>query len=442
MGTSLVESGESAIRNLRSAIGWGTAALLAAVVIYAALIGLRSYHPGRVLLDDYKSLVDTIEAYKQTGDVVVLYTDTDWPIFAYHYPESWRGVPHLWTMTPETADSFLAPLWGSHHGLWLVTTPYSATTDPQRYLPFWLEQRAETTRDFLYKDIALHFYARTPRRAETADTLAPVQPFQVLDGGIGNGVQLAGYQQAAHGFKSGDTIHLFLYSQGHQEAAVEVGLMDEQGQAWGTTSITLPYAPDLARQQVDLLVPPEAETGAYTFYVRDAGGNVARFGRLAISQKQAPFLTTGDVTIPNHLDVQFAGGITLLGYDLAASTFQPGETVQLTLYWQATGPLPQRYKVFTHLLGETLNAASGNFLWGQVDSEPAANTRPTTTWRASEVIVDEYMIPLQPDAPAGSYQLEMGLYDPISGARLPLLDENRTPAADHLILTSISVESN
>jgi hypothetical protein len=433
---------QSPISGLFSTVGWGAAALLAGVIVYASLVGLRTYHPGRVLIDDYKSLVDTIEAYKQPGDVVVLYTDTDWPIFAYHYPESWRGVPHLWTMTPEMAGSFLTPLWNTHQGLWLVTTPYSAIADPQRHVPLWLEERAEAARGFLFKDMALHFYARTPERAETAGVLASVQPFHTLEVDIGNDVRLAGYQQAAHDFKSGDTIHLFLYTQGNQETAVEVGLMDEQDQMWATSPITLQSAPDLARQQVDLPVPPEARTGEYRFYVRDTQGNVTRFGRAHISQKQTPLLTAGDVKITNRLDVSFDDGITLLGYDLATSTLRPGETVNLTLYWQAAGPLAQRYKVFTHLLGETFNAANGNFLWGQLDSEPAANTRLTTTWRTGEVIVDEYAIRLQADAPAGPYRIEIGLYDPISGARLSLLDENGTPAADHLILTSISVESN
>jgi hypothetical protein len=54
--------------------------------------------------------------------------------------------------------------------------------------------------------------------------------------------------------------------------------------------------------------------------------------------------------------------------------------------------------------------------------------------------VDEYAIPLQPDAPRGLYQIEIGLYDPISGVRLPLLNENDTPGADHLILTAVVVE--
>jgi hypothetical protein len=111
----------------------------------------------------------------------------------------------------------------------------------------------------------------------------------------------------------------------------------------------------------------------------------------------------------------------------------------LTLYWSAEGSLPQRYKVFTHLLGETFNAAGGNFIWGQSDAEPAANTRPTTAWRAGEVIVDEHTMPIAADAPAGMYTIEVGLYEPVGGVRLPVLGPDGVPAGDHVIVTTVEV---
>jgi hypothetical protein len=116
---------------------------------------------------------------------------------------------------------------------------------------------------------------------------------------------------------------------------------------------------------------------------------------------------------------------------------QPGGIVYLTLYWQAQEPVAQKYKVFTHLLGEVYNINSDNFLWGQQDNEPVNNTRPTTTWRSGEVIVDSYAIPIDAQAPAGSYQIEIGLYDPATGVRLLLQADG-----DHLVLTSVKVSSN
>ncbi len=425
----------------RSAVGGLLALVLSAFMLAVALVGLRPYHPGRVLIDDYPSLVSTIEAYRRSGDAVVLYSDTDWPIFAYHHPAEWRGVPGAWAVTPELAADFLTPIWEEHDAIWLVTTPYGATGDPQRHVPAWLAEKAMAVREFTYKDMALTLFTRTAERAATADQLTGSGPANRLDVPLPGSSTLVGYEQAAHDFKSGDIIHLFLYRQGGAAGHTEVGLIDAaSSNVWGTTPIEWPAGADLSRQQVDILVPPEAPSGDYRFYVIDVAGASIPFGGLTVRQRQTPFLTLDDVTITNPVEAQFGDAIRLQGYDLAAPTVRPGETVGLTLYWTADGDVGRRYKVFTHLLGDVFNATTGNFLWGQVDSEPAANTRPTTTWRGAEVIIDEYAIPLAADAPPGTYRIEIGLYDAASGERLPLLGPDGAPVADHLILTVVEVE--
>ena len=413
--------------------------LLAAFMVGVALVGLWPYYPGRVRVDDYPSLVSTIAAYRQPGDAVVLYTDTDWPVFAFHHPAAWRGVPHLWAMTPELADDFLAPIWDGHDAVWLVTTPYSAGGDPQRLVPGWLAERATAVRDFTYKDMALTLYARTAERAATADTLVSGPPAShQLDIPLSDTARLTGYAQAVRDFKSGDVIHLFLYADAPDGGEATVGLRDGAGTLWAETTVPLPASAETTRSQVNLLVPPDAPSGRYRFAVRDVAGQPTPFGALTIRQRQSVVLTEADVTITNRLDVAFEGGARLLGYDLSGAA-RPGETLGLTLYWSAGGPLPTRYKVFTHLLGDTFNAAGGNFLWGQSDAEPAANTRPTTGWRAGEVIVDAHAIPIAADAPPGAYRIEVGLYDPISGARLAVVGADGAAVGDHVIVTAVEV---
>ncbi len=413
--------------------------LLAVFMLAVALVGLWPYYPGRVRVDDYPSLVSTIAAHRRPGDSVVLYTDTDWPIFAFHHPGPWRGVPHLWAITPELADDFLSPIWESHDAVWLVTTPYSAGGDPQRLVPGWLAERATAVREFAYKDMALTLYARTAERAATADTLPPDAPLpRPLDIPLPNSGQLAGYSQAARDFKSGDVIHLFLYTIAPDGGQATVSLLDGAGALWAERTVLLPVSPEMSRQQIDLLVPPEALTGRYRFAVRDAAGQPAPFGALTIRQRQTDLLTKANVTIANRLDVAFDSGVRLLGYELSGAA-RPGEALALTLYWSADGPLPQRYKVFTHLLGETFNAAGGNFLWGQSDAEPAANTRPTTGWRAGEVVVDEHTIPIAADAPPGTYTIEVGLYEPVGGGRLAVIGEDGGVVGDHVIVTAVDI---
>jgi hypothetical protein len=435
----LVRRGQPAGSSLPPTLSTSISLVLAVYLIVVALTGLRPYHPGRVLNDDYPSLVSTIDTYRRPDDAVVLYSDTDWPIFAYHHPQPWRGVPHQWSVTPETAADYLTPIWDTHDAVWLVTTPYSAGGDPQRFIPAWLAERAEEVREFAYKDMALTLYARTDERAALADQPSQPEPPQSLDIPLLAGGRLLGYSQAARDFKSGDIIHLFLYYQAQDATHTEAGLIDAGGQTWGNVTVTLPPAAETARQQVDILVPPEAPAGRYGFYVLAEDLLPAEFGELSLQQKQSTYLFEEDVVISSRVDAAFGDGIRLLGYDLAAPIARPGETVGLTLYWSSDGDIRQRYKVFTHLLGDTFNAATGNFLWGQSDNEPAANTRPTTTWRSAEVIVDEHTIPVAVDAPPGTYRLEIGLYDPVSGARLPVLGSGGLPDADHLILATVEI---
>ncbi|HRQ12884.1 MAG TPA: glycosyltransferase family 39 protein [Promineifilum sp.] len=417
-----------------------TTLLLAAFMVAVALVGLWPYYPGRVRVDDFPSLVSTIDAHRQPGDAVVLYTDTDWPVFAYHHPAAWIGVPYQWTITPDMAADFLAPIWESHDAVWLVTTPYSAGGDPQRHVPAWLGERATAVREFTYEDMALTLFARTEERGASADRLTQGEPPNALAVPLAGGGTLTGFAQAARDFKSGNTIHLFLYRAAGDEITTQVGLIDGRDVVFAPQTITLPATASAARQQVDLIVPPEAPSGRYRFFIIDADGRVAPFGRANITQKDATLLTADDVIIANRVDAPFAGGIRLLGYDLAAATARPGESINLRLYWTSDGNISQSYKVFTHLLGDVFNAGGGNFLWGQVDNEPAANTRPTTTWRAGEVIVDEYAIPIAPDAPSGTYRIEIGLYDPINGQRLPALGPDGAPTADHLVLITVDIE--
>jgi hypothetical protein len=153
----------------------------------------------------------------------------------------------------------------------------------------------------------------------------------------------------------------------------------------------------------------------------------------------AAMLTSADVLVPNRLEVQLDAGIRLLGYGIETAEVEPGGLVDLTLYWQADAPIQRRYKVFTHLLGDAYNAETNGFVWGQQDNEPAGDTRPTSTWRAGEVIEDPYAIVVAAHAPAGAYEIELGMYDPASGERVPVLDDAGVQVADRIVLPPVTV---
>jgi hypothetical protein len=120
------------------------------------------------------------------------------------------------------------------------------------------------------------------------------------------------------------------------------------------------------------------------------------------------------ISHPLPAGVRLGDGVQLLGYDLGTTTARPGQAVSLTLYWQCLAPMSTNYTVFVHLVDEA------NQIRGQVDVEPGAV--PTSGWAIGEVVVDTYQPPLKPDAPAGTYTIYVGLYDPATWARLPATD--------------------
>jgi hypothetical protein len=119
--------------------------------------------------------------------------------------------------------------------------------------------------------------------------------------------------------------------------------------------------------------------------------------------------------------------IRLRGYRLGGMP-QPGGTLALTLYWEALAPPDGDYTVFAHLVG------AADTILGQKDRPPQDGAAPTSTWVWGQVLADHYQIPVHPDAPLGPAWLMVGMYDPLSGERLPvtgLADQfNRIPLVE------------
>jgi hypothetical protein len=105
--------------------------------------------------------------------------------------------------------------------------------------------------------------------------------------------------------------------------------------------------------------------------------------------------------------VSFSGKALLLSYELAGS--QPA----LTLNWQATGSFEADYTVFI----QALDTQTGQYVTG-FDGPPVEGDYPTSLWAPGEIIVDLHRLDLSRLAP-GQYRLIVGLYNPLTGERLP-----------------------
>jgi hypothetical protein len=138
--------------------------------------------------------------------------------------------------------------------------------------------------------------------------------------------------------------------------------------------------------------------------------------------------------IPNAVRQNFGNLIQLAGYGMGPRVLRPGETLRVTLYWQALAPIRENYSVFAHVRGE------GVTLWAGQDAWPQQGAAPTSTWRIGDLITDTYELTLRPDTPPGTYDVEVGVYDSSTVTRLQLIAEDgRLTDADFLDLSRIRV---
>lgn len=144
---------------------------------------------------------------------------------------------------------------------------------------------------------------------------------------------------------------------------------------------------------------------------------------------------TGIEAIEQPLEARLGPQVRFLGYTLAEETVEAGSMVRLDLFWQADEPLAERYSVFVHLVD------GDGRLVAQQDGEPVGGFRPTTTWRAGEVIHDRIGVLLPTDLAAGEYRLQVGMYRPESGDRLPVsvAGEPEPISSDNIPVTRIQV---
>jgi len=127
----------------------------------------------------------------------------------------------------------------------------------------------------------------------------------------------------------------------------------------------------------------------------------------------------------------------LIGYDLSRTEVSSGGRVKLTLCWRALneGPVKTSYKVFAHLLN-----GEGRLI-GQHDGFPAEGTKPTTSWVEGEIIIDVHEMGFR-EPYRGKATIEVGMYDPQTGERLPAFDEEgkRLPNDRVLLDTVVTVK--
>ena len=143
---------------------------------------------------------------------------------------------------------------------------------------------------------------------------------------------------------------------------------------------------------------------------------------------QVPAGTPGPV--PQHpARTEFAGGPTLIGYDLSPASAHPGEVLHLVLYWSATSAPMDDLVSFVHV-------GKGRYsdpLIANHDAQICGHTYPTSRWSAGEVILDEHLLTVGDDAMPDTYDIAVGVYRASDQTRLDVT-QSEHPAQDNRVM--------
>ena len=319
----------------------------------------------------------------------------------------------------------------------MVTTPEAQQADPDQEIRRWLEERAVDQEVIVAGQNSLTFYARTQARADQRGTLAPDSTSPT---NVHTPFGLMGASTPLSRYRTGDVLHLALYWASPPDAEFQVNVAGpDENDTISVAVAPLRDASETIRQLVSIPLTPDLNGGRYRVTINVPGYPPVEAATFTLIQKTAGTLTNPDA-IPHTVRYRLGTSIQLIGYALPETRVQPGSSIPLTLYWRTERPLDRRYKVFTHLVGETFNARTETFLWGQQDNEPGEGQPPTTRWAPETIVPDPYRIPVDPKAPPGIYTIEVGMYGLVDGTRLPVYGPEGEIPDRAIRLTTITIQ--
>ena len=206
---------------------------------------------------------------------------------------------------------------------------------------------------------------------------------------------------------------------------------------------TFPMSPDwptrewpahaIAWGYYPLSVPSGVPTGTYALSLAlidsttgEAQGKTATVGTVEVVDQFCTFPTPSDVTETHAL---FDSKLRLLGYEVK----REGDYLLVRLYWRSDQRMNVDYKVFVHVFDPETGRPVA-----QDDTRPHRGAYPTNLWGPGEVVEDPIPISLA-EAPPGTYGLAVGVYDPATMERLPVVSDRGLHADGRLELPGETV---
>ncbi len=410
---------------------------LSAVMLATLAAVLPGYYADRVLYDTFRSAALTLKAYQHPADGLLLHNDREWPIIDYYLGGQAHGnVPSaMYIGDDATAAGQAEALWEEHDAVWLLLTRESLLNDYDQRIQRWLADRAVASRTWDYGPNArLWLFARTPERAATLTKLAG-DPTGSSAIPIAPGLELLRVDCALTEVQVGETLRVFFYWRVNTESASRTfGL--RLSSLFGGTADEIPLSVDattgLVRQQVDFPIRPYVGAGPYRLQLTTGlGGDVLVPDLLSLNVAAAAALPASASALTTPAEFYFQNGASIRGWQA-----EPGALrLQVTIEWEVTRLIDRRLKQFWHLVGPEPSGERR----AQVDAEPLGGVPAMTAWPLGARARDRITLDLPAELAPGRYTILTGLYDPITGERVPVITSTGAVLGDTVTLGTVDL---
>jgi hypothetical protein len=403
-------------------------ALLA--ILVASGLALRNYYTEPAYArDDYRKMSSYIAAVGRPGDSVLLNAPGQQEVFGYYYDGDLpvHALPVQRPLDPAVTEAALNELAEPGQRVFAL---FWATdeSDPERFVEEWLDSHAYKALDSWYGNVRLVTYA-VPEGT-------PVTPDRILDIALtssdsGDDIRLLGYTLQDDRLLAGDIAQYTLFWRASQVPAQRyktfVHVLDADNQivgqrdaepGGGAQLTTLWEAGEQVADNLGVPIHPATPPGEYRvetgMYSLETGQRLAAPDG-ATQVWLEPLSVDRPLTAvpPEALGMQYTAGtefgeLKLLGYDMyklglahdPEATVQPGDALQINLYWQAESGPSGDWQLILALLDPD----------GQEQARTAAKPvrgYPTSLWKAGDVWRGQFNLGVPAAAKEGPYQLRI-----------------------------------
>lgn len=140
----------------------------------------------------------------------------------------------------------------------------------------------------------------------------------------------------------------------------------------------------------------------------------AALGPVQVTRPAYPVLPAA-LEAQYHTDVELGGIARLVAYDLPPAPWKPGDTVQISLFWECRRAPGEELVSFVQLLDKD------GRLMAAAEMPPTAGFFPTTRWQSGDIVLDRQELVLPAALPDGAYRLIVGLFRASDKARLSIV---------------------